>query len=84
MTRKVDVFTADCTLCEPAITLVLELACPDCDVAVHDLRGAGANRTIDFGVTLPAVVIDGELVSWAHTGPGRSELATAGVGSRQR
>jgi len=82
MTTKIDVFTAGCESCEPAVALVDELACPDCDVAVHDLRAAGANRAIDYGVVLPAVVVNGELLSWQlHTGAGRARLATAGVGS---
>lgn len=41
---------------------------------VHDLRAAGANRAIDYGVVLPAVVVDGELLSWhQHTGAGRAK-----------
>ncbi len=85
MTRQVDVFTAGCDSCGPAVALVDELACPDCDVAVHDLRGAGANRAVDYGVVLPAVVVNGELLSrQQHPGPSRAKLTTAGVGSPQQ
>lgn len=82
MHRQVDVFTAGCEPCELTVILVDELACRDCETAVHDLRGAGANRAIDYGVVLPAVVVDGELLwSCQHDGPSRANLADAGIGS---
>ena len=37
--RQVEVFTAGCPVCEPAVQLVKELACPDCEVTVHELGG---------------------------------------------
>lgn len=62
--RHVEVFTAGCPVCEPAVQLVQELACPDCEVTVHDLRQSGgaftgdagpAERAAGYGLILPNV-----------------------------
>ena len=80
--RQVEVFTAGCAVCQPTVELVQELACPECTVTVHDLHRGGAERAETHGIkVLPAVVVDGQIVSCcAHDGPNRSELATAGIG----
>ncbi|MCH7646924.1 MAG: glutaredoxin, partial [Nitrospinae bacterium] len=60
--RQVEVFTAGCPLCEDAVALVKGLACPSCEVVVHDLRadGEAVSRARRFGVNaVPAVVVDG-------------------------
>ena len=92
--RQVEVFTAGCPVCEPAVRLVEEMACPDCEVTVHDLRPpegsaftdspgpAAADNAAEYGITtIPAVVVDGRLVSCCqNSGPNREELAAAGIG----
>lgn len=82
--RQVEVFTAGCPVCEPAVQTVRDLACPDCEVTVIDVSAAGADRAQSYGIqTLPAVVVDGRLVSCCdNRGPDREELARAGVGQR--
>jgi hypothetical protein len=91
--RQVEVFTAGCPVCEPAVQLVKELACPDCEVTVHDLRQTGeaftggasaAERAARYGIkVVPAVVVNGSLVSCCQTsGPNRDELSQAGIGQR--
>lgn len=92
--RQVEVFTAGCPVCEPAVELVREMACPDCNVTVHNLGGAEASafsggataaaKAANYGIkVVPAVVIDGQLVSCCRTpGPTREELAAAGIGRR--
>jgi len=35
--RKVEVFTAGCSLCDDAVRLVQGLACPSCSVEVLDM-----------------------------------------------
>jgi glutaredoxin 3 len=85
--RQVEVFTSGCAVCEPVVQVVSDLACPDCVISVHDLHDdGGAERAQAYGIrSLPAVVVDGELVSCCrHGGPSRSELATAGIGSRMQ
>ncbi len=82
--RQVEVFTAGCPVCEPAVQLVQELACPDCEVTVHDLREGGADKIREYGInTVPAVVVDGRLVSCCeNSGPRQEELEAAGIGQR--
>jgi hypothetical protein len=94
--RQVEVFTAGCPVCEPAVQLVEELACPDCEVTVHELGGAegsaftggsataAADKAAEYGIkAVPAVVVDGQLVSCCRTpGPTREELGAAGIGQR--
>jgi Zn finger protein HypA/HybF involved in hydrogenase expression len=36
--RQIEIFTADCPLCNETVKLVQELACPSCEVSVYDLR----------------------------------------------
>lgn len=80
--RQIEVFTAGCQVCEPAVVLVKEMACPDCEVTVHDLHHAGYEQAMKYGIqTIPAVVVNGTLVSCCATpGPTREELAQAGIG----
>lgn len=82
--RQIDVFTAGCPVCEPAVALVKEMTCPDCEVTVHNLQEGGSEQAAQYGVkTVPAVVVDGALVSCCTTpGPTREALADAGVGQR--
>jgi hypothetical protein len=94
--RQVEVFTAGCPVCEPAVRLVKELACPDCEVTVHELGGAvgsaftggsapaAADKAAEYGIkAVPAVVVDGQLVSCCRTpGTTREELGAAGIGQR--
>jgi hypothetical protein len=72
------------------------MACPDCEVTVHDLGPtegsaladnpgpSAAEKAAEYGITtVPAVVVDGSLVSCCqHRGPNRDELAAAGIGQR--
>jgi glutaredoxin len=80
--RKVEVFTAGCPVCEPAVQLVHEMACPDCDVTVYDLREGNAEAAASYGIkTVPAVVVDGRVVSCCdNRGPVRAELSAVGIG----
>jgi hypothetical protein len=82
--RQVEVFTAGCPLCEPAVQLVQELACPDCDVTVHDLRTSGMERARQYGVQrVPAVVVDGALAACCQgVEVSREQLQAAGIGQR--
>ena len=83
--RGVEVFTAGCPFCEPVVQLVQELACPDCEVTVHDVREAGAETAREYGVTrVPTVVVDGTIAACCQTGPVSPEqLQAAGIGQRR-
>lgn len=80
--RQVEVFTAGCPICEPTVQLVQKLACPDCEVTVHDLRDQGADRARQYGITtIPAIVVNGRLAACCNrSGPDPEQLRAAGIG----
>lgn len=81
--RKVEVFSAGCGACQEAIALINSVACPSCEVIVHDMKDAEvAKRAKALGISsVPAVVIDGWLAECC-TGRGVDEasLRAAGLG----
>ncbi len=80
--RKVEVFTAGCPVCDPAVKTVQAAACPDCEVVVYDLRSEGADRARQYDLkSVPAVVVDGKLCACCeNSGVNEAELRAAGVG----
>lgn len=84
--RKIEVFTAGCPLCDDAVKLVKELACPNCDVTVYGLQDetSGArDKAAQYGIyRVPAVVVDGKLVDCCQNQKpvSREALIAAGVG----
>jgi glutaredoxin len=81
--RKVEVFSAGCSLCQDAIELVNRIACGSCDVSILDMTDINvAKRARDLGVrTVPAVAINGQLASCCRgTGVEEQALRTAGLG----
>lgn len=81
--RKVEVFSAGCPACAEVESLVKNLACPSCDVAVLDMRElAVAQRAKALGVrSVPAVAIDGQLAGCcAGHGVDEDSLRAAGLG----
>ena len=81
--RKVEIFSAGCPACSEVIEMVNRLACPSCEVIVHDMNDSElAKRAKDLGIsTVPAVVIDGELADCcANRGPDETVLRAAGLG----
>ncbi|MBA3599444.1 MAG: thioredoxin family protein [Methylibium sp.] len=81
--RKVEVFSAGCSACEEAITLIKSIACPSCEVNVLDMRDMDVvKRAKALGVrSVPAVAIDGTLASCcAGRGVDEASLRLAGLG----
>ena len=83
MSRKVEVFTAGCGVCDDLVSLVHSLACSSCDVTLHDMKDPTVmERAKSLGVhSVPAVAVDGRLV--ARNAGGAFDDATlrlAGVG----
>ena len=63
--RRVEVFTAGCPVCTEVVGLVRDIACPNCEVRVYDLRdGCATNecreKATRYGVTAVPVK-DGEV-----------------------
>ena len=81
-TRKIEIFSAGCPVCQETIRLVQNMACADCDVAVLDMNDpAIASRAKGLGVrSVPAVAIDGKLADCcAGRGPDAATLKAAGI-----
>lgn len=59
-------------------------AAPDGGIGLHGQPRPPAEKAAEYGIkTVPAVVVDGRLVSCCqNSGPNREELAAAGIGQR--
>jgi MerR family transcriptional regulator, mercuric resistance operon regulatory protein len=83
--RTVEVFTAGCPVCEPAVELVQQVACPNCEVMVYNVKddAGAAARARDLGIhRLPMVFVDGRPLECCQIGPvTEAALRAAGVGA---
>ena len=81
--RKVEVFSAGCPVCQDAVDLVQNLACPSCGVTVLDMNDPDvAHRANMLGIrSVPAVVVGGKLADCcAGRGVSEDALRAEGVG----
>ncbi len=83
MSRKVEIFVSGCALCDEAVALVRDLACPSCQIEIRSMSEAAtleAARTL--GVRrVPAVAVDGVLLDCCQGGIDETTLTAAGIGS---
>lgn len=86
--RKVEIFTAGCPVCDPTVKMVQELACPSCDVHVHDLnKGCETDvcrdKAKEYGITkVPTVVVNGKICSCCESeAVNKEDLQAAGIGT---
>lgn len=86
--RKVEVFTAECPVCDPVVELVRRLACDSCEVTVYNVRDdpKAAERATAAGVRrVPMVLVDGEPAACCQGGPvTEAGLRAAGLGEEAR
>ena len=63
--RKIEVFSAGCSVCQDAVREIKAMGCEACDITVLDMKDSQvATRARELGIrSVPAVVIDGELAS---------------------
>jgi len=67
--RKIEVFTAGCSVCDETVEQVKAAACPSCEVIVYDLnKGCETDecrqKAKEYGIkSIPAVAINGKLAS---------------------
>ena len=82
-TRKIEVFSAGCAVCDDTVALINRIACPSCEVLVLDMhKPEVAQQAQRYGIrSVPAVVVDGKLADCcAGSGPDENQLRTAGIG----
>lgn len=83
--RQVELFTAGCPICEPAVELVQRVACPSCEVTVHNVKDSpqAAADAKQLGISrLPMVLVDGKPLECCQIGPiTETALRAAGVGA---
>ena len=80
MAKKVEVFSAGCSVCKETIEIIKCLAVSNHEVVIHDMNKSDvATKAKDYGVrSVPAVVIDGKLASCcAGRGPEEHVLKSA-------
>ena len=81
--RKVEIYSAGCSMCQEAIETVTSIACESCDVEVLDMNQLDvASRARELGIrSVPAVVIDGRLADCcSERGIDEATLRRAGLG----
>ncbi len=78
--RQVEIFTADCPLCDETVKMVRELACSSCQVSVYDLREkTDLAKAEQYGVNgVPAIAVNGRLVLTGK--PNTEQLQAVGIG----
>lgn len=83
-TRKIEVFSAGCSVCDDTVALINRIACPSCEVLILDMhKPDAAEKARRYGIrSVPAVVVDGKLADCcAGRGPDERQLRAAGIGT---
>lgn len=82
--RQIDIYSAGCAVCEDAVKMVRDMACPSCNITIRDMTDPEvSNKARSLGIkTVPAVVIDDQLADCCSTaGINADTLRAAGIGS---
>lgn len=81
--RQIEIFSANCPVCQDTIDLVNRLACASCEISVLNMNDKEViARAEELGIrSVPAVAINGKLADCC-TGRGVDEnvLRAAGIG----
>ena len=87
MKRQVEVFTANCPVCDPVVKKIKELACDTCEVTTYDLVRLCEDKTCldkldEYGIKkVPAVIVNGKLLDCCKDSAFTKErLMEAGIG----
>lgn len=85
--RKIELFIAGCTVCEPVVEMVKDMACSDYDVVIYNLSNPCETKECiekvkTYGIkALPAIAVNGKLLSCCQNkGISKGELRTAVFG----
>lgn len=82
--RKIEIFSAGCSVCDDVVALVNSIACSSCEVSVLDMRRTDvAARAKKYGIqSVPAIVINGKLADCCSgRGVDAAVLKSAGLGT---
>lgn len=86
MKKKVEIFTAGCSVCTPIVDLVKNNASDSCDIIIYDLVKQCESKeclakAVEYGIkSIPAIAVDGKLLSCCqNNGISKEELVKAGV-----
>lgn len=87
MKRQVEIFTANCPVCDPVVSMVKDLACDQCEITVYDLVKQCDDKTCltkmnEYAIQkIPAVAVNGKLLSCCENeGISKEALIEAGIG----
>lgn len=81
--RRIEIFSANCPLCQKTIELVKSIACQSCDIRILDMNNNDvAKRAEELNIqSVPTVVVDGKVVGCCSgRGPSKEELMKSGIG----
>ncbi len=88
--RKIELFTAGCSICEPIVEMVKSMACGSCDVVIYNLSQVCDTKEClekvkTYGIkALPAIAVNGKLLSCCQNkGISAEELKNAGIGQAE-
>ncbi len=82
-TRKIEVFSAGCAVCDDTVALINRIACPSCEVLVLDMHKPEVlQQAKRYGIrSVPSVVVDGKLADCcAGRSPDEKQLRALGIG----
>lgn len=87
MKRQIEIFTANCPVCDPIVQMVNDLVCDNCEVTTYDLVKQCEDKTClskveEYGVKrLPAIAVNGKLLDCCQiSAPTKESLVAAGIG----
>lgn len=85
--RKIELFTAGCTVCEPVVEMVKAMACSSCEVVIYNIaQPCDTKECLEkvkaYGIkALPAIAVNGKLLNCCQNkGISVDELKKAGIG----
>jgi hypothetical protein len=87
---KIEIFIANCPVCDPVVKMVNELTCGNCDITVYDIiklcdDETCLNKAKEYGVArIPAIAVDGKLLNCCRNNKiTKDDLINAGIGRGQ-
>ncbi|WP_286754977.1 thioredoxin family protein [Roseivirga sp. UBA838] len=87
MKRQVEIFTANCPVCDPVVNMAKELACDQCEITIYDLVKQCEDKTCltklkEYQIKkVPAIAVNGKLLDCCRDqGISKEDLIEAGIG----